>query len=306
MGRRWLWWGVQALVFLLVLALVGRSLVRNWDAFAAARFAFTLRPGWLLVSVALIGVTYLVQVESWRRILRGWNQPLGFGAAARIWFLANLGRYVPGKVWSVAGLVVLAQGEGVRPWAATASAVAVQAIGIGTAVAVVAVATPGAESPLRLLGAAAVAAATIAVLAWEFTTRRIGQVVPKMEQLRPLPITVLLVSCALTLLNWTLYGASFWALGQGMGYGALPLAGAVGVFALGYVLGLLALFAPGGAVVRESVFIALLTPVVGAGPAIGVSLASRLVLTITEAAAGLGAVLASRSSKENVLESRER
>jgi hypothetical protein len=297
---------VQALVFLLVLALVGRSLVRNWGAFAAAKFEFSLRPGWLLATVALIGVTYLVQVESWRRILHGWNQPLRFRAAARIWFLANLGRYVPGKVWSVAGMVVLAQAEGVRPWAATASAVAVQAIGIGTAVAVVAVATPGAESPLRLLGAAAVAAMTIGVLAWEFATRHIALVVPKMEELRPLPLTILLVSCALTFLNWALYGASFWALGQGMGYGALPLFGAVGVFALGYVLGLLALFAPGGAVVRESVFVALLTPMIGAGPAIGLSLASRLVLTTTEAAAGLGAVLATRTSKENVLESRDR
>src|SRR2546430_12995204 len=37
----------------------------------------------------------------------------------------------PGKVWSVAGLIVLAQRAGVESWAAGASAFAIQAVGIG-------------------------------------------------------------------------------------------------------------------------------------------------------------------------------
>jgi uncharacterized membrane protein YbhN (UPF0104 family) len=65
---------------------------------------------------------------------------------------------------------------------------------------------------------------------------------------------------------------------------------ATGVFALGYVLGLLALFAPGGIGVREVLFIGLLTPFVGSGGAIALTVASRLQLTLTEAAAGLGAL----------------
>ena len=197
-------------------------------------------------------------------------------------------------------MVVLAQREGVEPWAATAAAIAVQAIGIGTAVAVVATATPGAESGLRLMIAAALAVGTIAVLAWEFTTRQIRRLVPKFEELRPIPLSILLASTALTLLGWLLYGASFWALGRGLGIANLDLPTASATFALGYVLGLLALFAPGGVGVREFTLIALLTPSIGGGAAIGLSVASRLQLTLTEAIAGLAALLASRSNQGEV------
>src|SRR2546430_17710845 len=55
----------------------------------------------------------------------------------------------PGKVWSVAGLIVLAQRAGVESWAAGASAFAIQAIGLGTAVAGLAPAAPPGEAPVR-------------------------------------------------------------------------------------------------------------------------------------------------------------
>jgi len=291
------WWIAQAVVLVIVALLVGRTLSRNWEAVRTADFRFSLQPGWLAASLGLVGLTYLVLIDSWRRILLGWGQRLAFRSAARIWFLANLGRYVPGKVWSVAGMVVLAQREGVEPWAATASAVAVQAIGIGTAVAVVAAAAPGSESPLRLAIAAVLAAGTMAILAWEFATRQIRRLVPRFEELRPIPPSVLLASTGLTLVGWLLYGASFWALGRGLGLPPLGLPVAAAVFALGYILGLLALFAPGGAGVREVTFIALLTPTLGAGPAIGLSLASRLLLTLTETAGGIVALVGSRSTQ---------
>ena len=68
---------------------------------------------------------------------------------------------------------------------------------------------------------------------------------------------------------------------------SLPLSTAIGAFTLGYVLGLLALFAPGGVGVRELVLIGLLAPFLGSGAAVAVSVASRVLLTLTEALAAL-------------------
>ena len=110
--RRWLW-GAQGLVTLAVVGFVGRAIARNWTEFRSLHVALALSPAWLAAAVILVLLTYLMQIESWRRILAGWGQHLAFGPAARTWSLANLGRYVPGKVWSVAGLVVLAQRAGV-------------------------------------------------------------------------------------------------------------------------------------------------------------------------------------------------
>src|SRR5947199_10307622 len=105
-----------------------------------------------------------MQIESWRRILAGWSQRLPFGPAARTWSVANLGRYVPGKVWSVAGLVVLAQQAGVAPGPAAASAFVIQAVSLGSGVAVVAAVSPNNAPPLRLALAGLGALATLFVL----------------------------------------------------------------------------------------------------------------------------------------------
>src|SRR5260370_7645332 len=81
-------------------------------------------------------------------MLRGWDQRLSYPNAARAWTLSNLGRYIPGKVWSVAGLVVLAERAGVRRSAAAVSAFAMQAVVLGTGAILVVIATPPAAPPL--------------------------------------------------------------------------------------------------------------------------------------------------------------
>ena len=282
---------VQLLVAGVVLALVARTIASNWSSYRSLNFTLALRPGWLLLSLGSLVAVSALQIESWRRILAGWAQSLRFLAGARIWFLANLGRYVPGKVWSVAGMVVLAEQQGVQRWAAAASAVAVQAVGLGTAAALVAAATPHAASPLRLAGAVLVAMATVGLLVWKGALSRLGRMVGATTEWRALPAGAVLAGSSLTFLSWCVYGLAFWSLGRGLGLPpALPLADAAGVFALGYILGLLALFAPGGIGVREGVFYVLLTPYLGGGGALALSVASRLELTVTEAVAGLGAL----------------
>jgi glycosyltransferase 2 family protein len=281
--------------------MVWGTIIKNWSEFRSLDVSLHPRPAWIALSVLAVFLTYAIQVQSWRRVLAGWAQRLSYGRAARIWLVVNLGRYIPGKIWSVAGLVVLAQRAGVEPWAAGASAFAMQALGIGTAAAVVAAATPGAVSPLRLGAAALLAVATVAVLVWDRAARTAARLVSSTAEFAPLPLTAVAESAALSLLSWITYGVAFWLLARGLGLpGALPLTTAAGVFALGYILGLLALFAPGGVGVREAVLIGLLTPAVGAGGAVGLSVASRILLTLTEVAAPLCVLLITRGAKEDV------
>ncbi|HEX4600759.1 MAG TPA: lysylphosphatidylglycerol synthase domain-containing protein [Gemmatimonadales bacterium] len=299
--RRGLAWSAQGVAALVVAALVWRAIARNWTDFRALHVSLAVKPGWIGLSVLVVFLTYATQVESWRRILAGWAQRLPYGRAARIWLVVNLGRYIPGKVWSVAGLIVLAQRAGVQAWAAGASAFAIQAIGVGTAVAVVAGATPGAASPWRLGGAALAAALTIGCFAWDRGTRWVARAAGLADQFRPLPLAAVAESAALTFASWVGYGVAFWLLALGLGLpGTLSVPTATGVFALGYIVGLLALFAPGGVGVREVVFIGLLTPALGSGGAVALSVGSRLVLTLCEVVAPLGVVLITGSPKEDV------
>ena len=294
--RRWLW-AIQAAVAVVVVALVYRSLQRNWAEFRTLHVELALRPGWLALSLATVFVTYAFYIEAWRRLLAGWGQHIGFRPAARAWCLANLGRYIPGKVWSVTGLVVLAQRDGVRGSAAAASAVAFQALVLGTGVAVVAGATPQATSTLRLLIGFFVAAISLAVLVWGPTARWLGRIMSATSPLSPLPLSSVGAGAVMMLLGWVTYGLSFWLFIRGLlPDPQLSIATASGVFTLSYILGTLALFAPGGIGVRELLLISLLTPHVGSGGAVAASVGSRVLLTIAEISAALiAAALARRS-----------
>src|SRR5438445_255728 len=186
------------------------------------------------------------------------------------------GSQARGWLWAVQGLVTLAVVAFVarsigRNWAEVRSLHAVLAI-----------------KPLRLAAAGVAALASVGVLTWAPTARWLGRLAGTAAPLEPLRPTAVVVSATLTALGWVTYGAAFWLLARGLiADRVVPFAVATGVFALGYILGWLALFAPGGVGVRELVFVSLLTPWLGSGGALVVSLASRVLLTAMEAAAAV-------------------
>ncbi len=299
MKKGWLQAGKIA-AMLLVLALIARSIARNWAAFQSVHVTLDVKIGWLVASVAVVFLTYAIQIESWRRMLRGWDQRLPYTRAARAWTIANLGRYIPGKVWSVAGLVVLAERAGVRRSAAAVSAFAMQAVVLGTGVVLVAVATPHAASPLLLGGAVLAALALIGVLAWRRTALWLGTLADATAPLPPLPVSAILAASALMLVSWATFGLAFWMLIRGLiSTASVPISAAMGMFALGYVMGIVAVFAPGGMVVRDLALVGFLTPFVGSGGALALSLASRVQLTLTEASAAGAALLLEPAAKED-------
>jgi hypothetical protein len=293
--RRWLW-AIQAAVAVVVIWLVYRSLQRNWAEFRSLQVHLSLRAGWLAAALVTVFATYVFFIEAWRRLLAGWGERIGPRPAARVWTLSNLGRYIPGKVWTVTGLVVLAQREGIRGSAAAASAVAFQALVLGTGVAIVAGATPHATSALRLLIGFVIAAASLTVLVWGPSARLVGRIMSSANPLNPLPLSAVGTGAVLMVLGWLTYGFSFWLFIQGLlPTPTISILTASGAFTLSYILGTLALFAPGGIGVRELVLITLLTPYLGSGGAVATSVGSRVLLTIGEVGAALIAVALTRT-----------
>jgi uncharacterized membrane protein YbhN (UPF0104 family) len=294
-------WIAQTILAVVLIVFVGRSVYLNWTELGSLDVTFQIRPLWILAAAVTVLLTYGLLIEAWRRIVLGWSQTLNYRPAMRIWCLSNLGRYLPGKVWSIAGLAVLAQRAGVAGWAAAGSAVVMQMMAIGTGALVVSVGAPGVATPLALAGAVCLAGCVVLALTWEPMVDRIVRMVRPGTELRALPIQTALLATAVTLMSWVAYGMSFWMLAKGI-FGEVDLSvfQATGVFAAGYIVGLLALFAPGGVGVRELVFIALLAPVLGSGGALALSVAARLLLTVTEASAALGALFVDRQKEKTV------
>ena len=287
--------GVAAIVVVLVFRAIGA----HWSEIRAG--ASALRPDWagLLLATTCIGAGYALLIAAWRLLLHRWNSPLPWRDAMRIWFVSSLGKYVPGKVWAIGAMAVLARDAGASPLAATGSSVIMQLVNIAAGFAVVALAGAGKlleADPLWRTASWIVLAATVVglavgpqLLAWTIATamrlvRRPPVDLPELSR-----GTLLLVFAA-NVAAWVAYGIGFglfWhaLLGHGGGISLDVLA----VYTASYLAGFLALFAPGGLGVREAALAGLLLSLRLATPADAALLAaaSRVWLTIVEVLPGL-------------------
>ncbi|HKB39299.1 MAG TPA: hypothetical protein VKD72_22870, partial [Gemmataceae bacterium] len=104
-GKRW-WPVVKLLVAAVVLAAVGWSFAR--DLSSPTLWQRSFQPGWLVVS----GVLYLLGLGFWalywQRLLVRLGQRPRPSALVRAYYVSHLGKYVPGKAWTLllrAGLI---------------------------------------------------------------------------------------------------------------------------------------------------------------------------------------------------------
>jgi glycosyltransferase 2 family protein len=282
------WRIVQATVGLVVLFFIVRQFAINWTEIRSSSLAWRIRPGYLLLSAGLTWAMYGVLIASWRRFLLDWDQPISLATAARIWAVSSLGKYVPGKIWAIAGMAIMAQRAGVTPWAATTSAILMQGLAVGSGVMVVGVAgTAGLEEQypwirLALWLLALASAVGVAILVYPPITARL------VRRVAPAPIKAprggtIIVGIAANLIAWVGYGVAFWILAAGTLPGLnLPVGAAIGAFTASYLAGLLALLMPGGLVIREGFIVLMLQHSIGLAPATALAVASRLLLTLTE------------------------
>ncbi len=287
--RRW-WTVAKWVVGIAIAAFVIRALVTGWTSMNARPVVWAVRPLFILASALLTWAMYALLIAAWRVMLIGWGERLGGLDAARIWTVSSLGKYLPGKVWAIAGMAVMAQRAGVAPWAATASAIVLQALAVGSAAVVIGVTGvavleaeyPGVRPLLVALVAASVAG--MALLMWPAFVRRLLRVarVSAPPTVTPGAGAVLFGAVA-NVTAWAGYGVALWLLGAGLfDAPGLTLVRAVGAFTASYLAGLLFLPAPAGLGIREAVFVLMLEGAVGREPAVALAIASRLLLTVTE------------------------
>ena len=297
----------QWLLATVVILFAARELARQWHDVAPALQG--LRLDWIRVlgSGALVIATYCVLIEAWRATLRVWSENLPFGAAARIWFVSNLGKYVPGKVWQIAAMGAMAQKQGVSAAAAIGSSLLVNLVSVLAGFAVIAVTAAGKVSDIvgsravqsdgrfveflvigiAVAGALALALAPVVVprlatLAARMTRRTVP--IPRV------PARAIWVTAASTVVGWIFYGLAFSLFAHGVSPRAAGNASSyVAVYTGSYLAGYLALFAPGGVGVREAVLVLAMPrfDLASAADAAVIAVTSRLWLTVLEILPGL-------------------
>jgi uncharacterized membrane protein YbhN (UPF0104 family) len=284
-----------------VLAVVGgffvATLAARWNDVISLNWR--LEPGLFVLATVLLALSYGLVAGLWGVAL-GRAAGTRVAAGARIWFLSNLARYVPGNVWSYVGAVELARREGVARRTTLAVMALTQVLSVGVAVAAglpVLVAERARLGRPVLIGALVVAAgAALAALfrrqLLDLARRRLPGFDP--ADLTPSAGTVVLLVAGYAL-YWAVTGLAFAALVASLhplAPGDVPVV--VAAYAAAYAAGFLALLTPAGLGVREGVLVVALAPVLPAGPALVVALLSRVWMMLVELAGAAIAHLAAR------------
>lgn len=287
-----------------LLGFVGWYLYVHWGDYEHVLQVARLQWGPIALSTFLVFVAYVILIQTWRQVVEAWGERLDFSGAARIWLVSNLGKYVPGKVWAIAAMGALAQERGLSPAAAVGSSLVVQLVNLITGFAVFFIAGARAVDvpAAAIAGVAALAVATLAapsLLPWG--VRAVNRVAAREFPVPHLPRRALYWAAAGTTLAWALYGVAFQFFAIGISGGAVggSLGDWTAVFVGPYLLGFVAVFAPGGIGVRE---LAMAEALRRGGLAIGalsalLVAASRLWLTLLEIVPGVLLLLVQPSAR---------
>jgi uncharacterized membrane protein YbhN (UPF0104 family) len=260
-----------------------------------------LRLGSVLLATALACGGNLASMLCWRSLLAELGSLLPVRAAARVFFLGQLGKYLPGSVWPVIAQAELGRDHHVPPRRSAAATVLTLVVGLVLGLAVAGATLPfAAPDAVRRYGWALAAAPLLALL---LHPRVLQPVLASVFRLArrpgldgpPLRLAGIGRSALWALVTWICFGLQAAVLAAGLGgTGPAAAVAAVGAFALAWSVGFLVVVVPAGAGVREAVLVLALSPVLTAGAALLVALVSRALLTSADLILAGSAVLAER------------
>ena len=241
--------------------------------------------GEVLLASLIWAAGYVQMIQLWSSSFPWWGSSLPWLKGLRVFFVTNLARYIPGAIWQFAGLAGMTAEAGASPIAAAVGVILLQIVTLATGIMLTVSAAPR-LLPLtaRLTSAEQLAIAgllvALLIIAFPHLLPRIRSLAERVLK-KPVPLptpprgqfAIYVVRCAG---NWLIYGFAFWVFSRALlGQGAPSPWVAITSYVASYLAGLIAVFAPGGIVVREGAIVGLLEPAIGVEAATILAIASR-------------------------------
>nr|WP_198318804.1 lysylphosphatidylglycerol synthase domain-containing protein [Pseudofrankia inefficax] len=279
------------------------ALVRGWHDVSTSirRLSVGGVIGSAVATVVAVGLTVL----SWRAVLAGLGARLPVRAATRIFFVGQVGKYIPGSVWPVLAQMELSRDYGVsRPRSGAASLI-VLALAVPCGGLAAAVTLPFASrDAFTHYWWAFVAVPVFAVVLAPPVLSRLLAVAFRLLRRPPLadPLTsrAVLAGAGWLLVSFGCYGVATFLLARDLAPavgGPRLLALSAGAYALAWTAGFLVLVVPAGAGIREGVLLLALAPALTHEAAGVLAVVARLLATVADLVwAGVGVALRPRGA----------
>ncbi len=265
-----------------------------------------LEPGWVVLAVLATALNASLAAQTWRAALADLGSRLPLLVVGRIYFVGQLGKYLPGSVWPMVMLAELGSDHGVARRRTAAATVFGLLLSVGSGLAVVLGTLPFVPDVVPSgFGWAVFLVVPLIVVLHPALLGRILDRGLRMLGREPLDQHTSVRGTAVALTwsvgSWLAAGAQVWALAVPLGAPATirTLALCAGGYALAWAVGFVVVVAPAGAGAREVALAAVLATVLDAGAVVVVVLLSRVLFTamdVTLAGAGLAGVRSRRST----------
>jgi len=289
-----------------LLLLIGLAL---WVLFSNAgawleqirEFSWVMNWPLLLISTLLLGISYYFTPEGWVRLAGAAGCDADRSSLRSAWLLSQLGRYVPGKVWLLAGRVGYLRTNGLST--ARSTAVPFLEILYTAAAAGLTGALPILLSNDLSFGEPAIKTAVIASSACLLLIPLLSPLLRLVYRMKfgsvpdrlPLPgpaETAWLIG--LYAILWILRGAALYLWVRGFGLLSISPAACISAAPFSWLAGYIVFLVPGGIGVREAAAVAMIAPAGMTGPVLAVVAGQRLALSAIEVCFSLKAARNSR------------
>jgi len=275
------WLVVARIAFLVAAIGFGWLWLRDdWDDVVAAMQSVNVGSlAWALLAVlAGLLLTGLV----WGRCLRRFGHDVPAAAAMSVFFVGQLGKYIPGSVWSLGAQAQMATRYGVPPRTTVAAGLVFLGWNVATALFVT-----SAGVLVRSIDEFPWWTGLIGVVAaLALMTPRVVNAAGSWAAGGGRRLALTAADCVLLgfllLCTWYLYGVALHAVSPDHNPYEYSSSTAAVAFTAAYAVGVLVVLAPAGLGAREAVLTLLLTPFLGVAGAAAAALLTRVVHTVAD------------------------
>lgn len=290
------------------LLLCGVAVQSHWHESNRLLSAFGLG-GAAIIGMAFL-VIWLLAVASWRQVVAACSgQEIPWIAAARHLTLLLLGKYIPGGVWGFIARLSASTAYG-SPAAMVVAGLAEQWVGLAMVSLLGGVALLAAYLKYGALMLGAVLFPLVVVVSLRIAVgifRWFAEYMPKRwrraaSSVAELQLSWKMLWAAVLTMFQVILSLGIVAAVASVAFGLDPYAtlAVAGSYGVGIMVGIVAIFMPGGILVREAVFVVLCRDWITPAEAIALAGGLRLIFTAFDLSAGAGGVLLQLRGRRHV------
>lgn len=275
---------LKVIVMLIIFTVMIYYLANNWSSLK--EYDLTFNPIFLIISFILLGLSHILASIGWNLILKLLKSNIPQKSASGIYFISQLGRYIPGKVWYILGRVGMTRKFNIPKRIIILSGFLELVLVMASASIIFLLALiffpiiPEIQNYLPYL-------TTLIILILIGIHPKSLNLILKILKKTEIKIKLSYLKILLTLLFftvvWLIKGIAFYYLISSITILDISnLFWIISVFSISWVIGYLILITPGGIGAREGLIIYLLTPLFPLPLTIAISLLTRIWMIITE------------------------